>query len=182
MSKLTIYTGCMCSGKSRALINAYKRAPLDFDVYTFGKDNIVSRGAYAGRIEANKIERLGQIQVTNKNLIIDECQFYTLWQIQDVDNLVHKYENVYLAGLDWIQPEGSTEFDKTNFYDYICADLHALDCFYSLNGLLAKNDITGEYDARISKRYENATDILSKDSYYNINFKQAFEDKIQLTK
>jgi hypothetical protein len=172
----------MCSGKSRALINAHKRAPLDFDVYTFGKEDIVSRGAYAGRITANKIERLGEIQVNHKNLIIDECQFYTSWQIQDVDNLVNKYENVYLAGLDWIQEKETGFFETTDFYNTISTSSIHFPFLYTLNGLLAKNDITGELDARISKRYENATDILSKDSYYNINFKQAFIDKIQLTK
>lgn len=79
----------MCSGKSRALIKAFKTAPLDFDVYTFGKGKIVSRGAYLNQIEAKNVNLLSEIIVNDrtpkKNLIIDECQFYEFWCIQDID-------------------------------------------------------------------------------------------------
>lgn len=174
MKKLTIYTGCMCSGKSRALIKAFKNAPLDFDVYTFGKGDIVSRGAYAGRIEAVNIGYLYEIKHTKKHLIIDECQFNNFWYIGKVIELCQQYEKVYLAGLDWIQPEGSDTFIHTDFAKTICGGLHEFPFEYTLYGLLAKNDITGVQDARISKRKEGVTDVINKDNYININFSQAF--------
>ncbi len=164
----------MCSGKSRALIKAFKNAPLDTDVYTFGKGNIVSRGAYAGRIEAINIERLGEIKPTRKNLIIDECQFSETWTIEKVIELCKQYEKVYLAGLDWIQPKGCDTFVRTWFFKYVIAELYEFPFEYTLYGLLAKNDITGVLDARISKRKEGATDVINKDNYININFQQAF--------
>ncbi len=164
----------MCSGKSRALIKAFKNAPLDTDVYTFGKGDIVSRGAYVGRIEAINIERFGEIKHTKKNLIIDECQFSETWTIEKVVELCYAYEKVYLAGLDWIQPEGSNTFKGTQFYKEVCRELGRFPFEYTVYGLLAKNDITGVQDARISKRKEGATDVINKDNYININFQQAF--------
>lgn len=186
MSKLTIYTGCMCSGKSMLLIRAYRLRPLDTDVFTFGNGDIVSRGGYRTRLTGIQIESLDDIKPVKKNLIVDECQFYKSWDIEEVNNLCNQYERVYLAGLDWIQLtellSGDKVFVQTNFYKEICSQLYKLSCLYNHYGLLAKNDVTGVLDARISKRYENAVGIINKDNYFNINFKQAFEDKLTLTK
>ena len=186
MSKLTIYTGCMCSGKSMLLIRAYRLRPLDTDVYTFGKGDIVSRGGYRTRLTGTQIESLADIKRVKKNVIIDECQFYKSWDIDNVIKLASNYERIYLAGLDWIQLtellSGERVFVQTNFYKAICSQLYSYPFLYNHYGLLAKNDVTGVLDARISKRYENAVGIINKDNYFNINFKQAFEDKLTLTK
>lgn len=174
MKKLTIYTGCMASGKSKALIEAFKNAPLETDVYLFGNGNISSRGADLSEINAINITLLSEIKPTNKNLIIDECQFFCDWAIYDLIVLFEHYDNVYLAGLDWIQRLGQDFSYTTQFYRNICTELYHFPFEYTVHGLLAKNDITGEMDARISKRKEGATDVRDKSNYINVNFNQAF--------
>lgn len=165
----------MCSGKSRALIKAFKTAPLDFDVYTFGKGKIVSRGAYLSQIEANNITQMSDIKSPfKKHIIIDECQFFDEWSISKVRDLCKTYERVYLAGLDWIQTTPYDTFVQTQFYENVCGMLHKFPFEYTLYGLLAKNDLTGAIDARISKRKDGVTDVINKNNYININFQQAF--------
>ncbi len=184
-NKLQIYTGCMASGKSNELLRWYKFSPLNFDVYTFGKDGfITSRNTYYTKMKAFTIhhpmqilyELNGDSRVSNKNLILDECQFFTDWQLWQIEELYERYERIYLAGLDWL--DIGLAFKKTQFFECVIQEGYKLPFGYSHTQLIAKNDITGINDARISMRFCDVggeeADIIDKTNYFNVSYKQAF--------
>lgn len=176
-NKLHIYTGCMASGKSNELLRWYKFSPLNFDLYTFGKDGFISsRNVYYKKTEAISIESPNQIGVggnRKNNLILDECQFFNEWKLSDIELLHDKYQKIYLAGLDWLDMNAT--FMRTQFYECLIVGGYQLPFGYVHTQLVAKNDLTGVNDARISMRFCDVTDIIDKSNYFNVSYSEAFD-------
>lgn len=168
---LRIYTGCMGSGKSEALINEILTFPTnsdECDIYTFGKQPFI-HSRNGKKVEAKCIENLDKMG-SNKYLFIDECQFH-YWTWVEWEKIIDRYEYIGLAGLDIMQDPIRHEFHASELSHG--AYYYRFPFQVQLNKLVGKCDITGQQNATHSFRFRDAKDVRDRDNYVSLSEKEA---------
>lgn len=159
---LTVYAGCMFSGKSTELMNRYEECADSSKIlykYTFGNTGFKGITTHNGKTMMGHLIRPGdKLNSKYRNYFIDEIQFAT-----EIDTVLYD-QNVWVAALD-LDFEGKP---FTLVGDLLCM----ADDIKKCHGYCPKGSITS-----FSLRTSKSTDRYSEDNEYLPVCHRCFKEK-----